>query len=137
MTSVFRFVGRTLLVAAAIISVGCSSQMDQQRELELLADRRAEILSSGLPVNYGSLSIVRAQAKQNRVILEMLYAGDSTLSAQALYQQAEKYYCSNSEILTTLKQGLVYEIRIRNSRGQITVNELISDSTCNPSAAGS
>jgi hypothetical protein len=108
--------------------------MEQQRELELLADRRAEILSSGLPVNYGPLSIVRAQARDNRVIIEMLYADDSSMSAQTLYQQAEKYYCNNSEITATLKQGLVYEIRIRNNRGQMAVNEVISLSTCSPNS---
>lgn len=134
MSSFLTWIRNGVLITAIVLTVGCSSQRDQQRELEIQADRRAEILSSGLPVNYGPLSIVRAQAKQNRVIIEMLYADDSTMPAERLYQQAKKYYCSNSEIKTTLKQGLVYEIRIRNNRGQIAVNEVISESTCSPSA---
>ncbi len=119
-----------LLLSFAAVAAGCSSQMEKQRELELLADRRAEILSSSLPVNYGALSVVRAQAKQNTVIIEMLYADEDALSAQRLFAQAKAYYCTNNEIKTTLEQGINYQIRIRNNRGQMSVNELITASNC-------
>ncbi len=41
-----------------------------------------------------------------------------------------KTFCSNKNIRTNLDVGLSYRIKMRNSRGQLMVDELITQDTC-------
>ncbi|GEM81462.1 GspS/AspS pilotin family protein [Vibrio superstes] len=126
---------KTLFIAAlaTLILAGCSSNGDKQRELELKADRRAGILSSSLPIEYGPLTITRASAKGSVVIIEMLYNQSGSKSADQLVASAKNYYCSSEDVRATMEEGISYLIKVRNNRGQLVVEEMISTQTCSAS----
>ncbi|MDN3715282.1 hypothetical protein BCT04_14665 [Vibrio breoganii] len=126
---------KTLFIAAlaTLILAGCSSNGDKQRELELKADRRAGILASSLPIEYGPLTITRASSKGSIVIIEMLYNQSGSKSADQLVASAKNYYCSSEDVRATMEEGIGYLIKVRNNRGQLVVEEMISTKTCSAS----
>lgn len=115
---------------ATLTLAGCASNDEQQRELELQADRRANILASSLPLEYGPLTIMRATSKNEVVIIEMLYNQAGSKPADQLMASAKNYYCTSDDVKAAMDDGIRYLIRIRNSRGQTVVEEMISSTTC-------
>tara|TARA_Y100001956_G_C4122262_1_gene188147 strand:- start:539 stop:937 length:399 start_codon:yes stop_codon:yes gene_type:complete len=111
---------------------GCSSSAQKQQHLELLADNRAQLLSSELPLEAGPLSIMRANAKGSTIELMMVYNQDAKgakPTAQVL-QQSISTYCSNPTIRSNLEVGLTYRIKMRNNRGQLMADELVNLQRC-------
>ncbi|ENP8395010.1 GspS/AspS pilotin family protein [Vibrio alginolyticus] len=111
---------------------GCSSTDDNQRQLELMASNRAGVLSAGLPLEYGPLQIMRVSSNKNVVEMMMIY-NDGALGAKPLNQVLNTSiytYCSNPEVRKQIDMGLMYRIKVRNSRGQLMADELVSAQTC-------
>ncbi|GEM74606.1 GspS/AspS pilotin family protein [Vibrio sagamiensis] len=111
---------------------GCSSNDEKQRQLELMASNRAGVLSAGLPLEYGPLKILRVSPRKNVVEMMMIY-NDSAKGAKPLQQVLNTSiysYCKSEEVIKQLNMGLLYRIKIRNSRGQLMTDELISAQTC-------
>ncbi|MGI2783060.1 GspS/AspS pilotin family protein [Vibrio alginolyticus] len=111
---------------------GCSSTDDNQRQLELMASNRAGVLSAGLPLEYGPLQIMRVSSNKNVVEMMMIY-NDGALGAKPLNQVLNTSiytYCSNPEVRKQIDKGLMYRIKVRNSRGQLMADELVSAQTC-------
>ncbi len=63
------------LLSLAVLA-GCSANAEREKNLELLAANRASILSSELPLEYGPLNIMRANAKGSTIELMMVYNTD-------------------------------------------------------------
>ncbi|MFS1429914.1 type II secretion system pilot lipoprotein GspS-beta, partial [Vibrio splendidus] len=63
---------------AAVLLAGCSSssEQDKQRQLEMMAQHRAGVLSAGLPIEYGPLSVMRVLAKNTVIEIMMIYNQD-------------------------------------------------------------
>jgi len=121
------------LVTLVLITLsGCSSNANQQKNLELLADNRASLLSSELPLEYGPLNIMRANAKGATVEMMMVYNADdrNAKPVSQVLESSVKTFCSNEDIRANLDVGLSYRIKMRNSRGQLLVDELITQQTC-------
>ncbi len=117
------------LIAAPLWA--CSSSDEHQRNLELLADSRANLISSSLPLEAGPLTILQASAKGDIVQLLMMYDDDNTrLSAKQLYLNSVLSLCLNKTIQDNLAMGLRYHINIRNARGQKIVNETLTQDGC-------
>lgn len=118
---------------AALVLAGCSSSdQDQQRQLEMMAQHRAGVLSAGLPIEYGPLKVMRVLAKNTVIEIMMIYNQDAQ-GAKPLSQVLKtsvNSYCTNSEVRANLDMGLAYNIKIRNTRGQLMVEQLISKQTC-------
>lgn len=118
---------------AALVLAGCSSSdQDQQRQLEMMAQHRAGVLSAGLPIEYGPLKVMRVLAKNTVIEIMMIYNQDAQ-GAKPLNQVLKtsvNSYCTNSEVRANLDMGLAYNIKIRNTRGQSMVEQLISKQTC-------
>ncbi|CAK1752963.1 Beta-barrel assembly machine subunit BamC [Vibrio crassostreae] len=116
---------------------GCSSsEHDEQRQLEMMAQHRAGVLSAGLPIEYGPLSVMRVLAKNTVIEIMMIYNQDAK-GAKPLNQVVDmsvNSYCTNSEVRANLDMGLAYNIKIRNTRGQLMVEKLISKDTCQSSS---
>ncbi|ASI96710.1 MULTISPECIES: GspS/AspS pilotin family protein [Vibrio] len=111
---------------------GCTSNDDQQRQLELMASNRAGVLSAGLPVEYGPLKILRVSSNKNVVEMMMIY-NDDALGAKPLNQVLNTSiytYCNTPAVRKQIDMGLMYRIKIRNSRGQLIADELVSEQTC-------
>ena len=112
--------------------VGCSSSDDKQHQLELMASNRAGALSAGLPVEYGPLKILRVSSNKNVIEMMMIY-NDSALGAKPLKQVLNTSiytYCSTPAVREQIDMGLMYRIKVRNSRGQLMADELVSSQTC-------
>jgi hypothetical protein len=112
---------------------GCSSSDDKQHQLELMASNRAGVLSAGLPLEYGPLKILRISSNKNVVEMIMIY-NDDALGAKPLNQVVNTSiytYCNTPAVREQIDMGLMYRIKVRNSRGQLMADELVSAQTCN------
>ncbi|HGZ6487789.1 TPA: GspS/AspS pilotin family protein [Vibrio parahaemolyticus] len=111
---------------------GCSSSNDNQRQLELMASNRADVLSAGLPLEYGPLQIMRVSSNKNVVEMMMIY-NDDALGAKPLNQVLNTSiytYCNTPSVREQIDMGLMYRLKVRNSRGQLIADELVSEQTC-------
>lgn len=119
-------------VAFATLLTGCSSNNEEQRQLELMTQHRAGVLSAGLPIEYGPLSVMRVLAKKNVVEMMMIYNQDAegAKPLSDVMKSSVNSYCTNSEVKANLDMGMVYLIKVRNTRGQLMVEQLISKDTC-------
>ncbi|CAM2826770.1 GspS/AspS pilotin family protein [Vibrio mytili] len=111
---------------------GCSSSGDKERQLELMASNRAGVLSAGLPIEYGPLQIMRVSSNKNVVEMMMIY-NDGATGAKPLAQVINTgiyTYCNTPAIRQQIDMGLMYRLKIRNSRGQLMADELISAQRC-------
>ncbi|EGA72234.1 hypothetical protein VISI1226_06179 [Vibrio sinaloensis DSM 21326] len=120
------------LATVLAVLAGCSSSAQKQKHLELLADNRAQLLSSELPLEAGPLSIMRASAKGTTIEIMMVYNQDAqgAKPTSAVLNYSINTYCSNPAIKTNLDAGLTYRIKMRNTRGQLMADELISAQRC-------
>lgn len=125
----FKFASLALVF---LVTAGCSSNNDQQRQLELIAKNRASVLSAELPLEYGPLSIMQANAKGTTIEMMMIYNDDvkGAKSFQQVLNSSIKSYCGNQDVITNLEVGLSYRIKMRNSRGQLIVDQIINHATC-------
>ncbi|WP_117234582.1 GspS/AspS pilotin family protein [Vibrio maerlii] len=120
------------LFATAIISGCASNEREQQKQLEALANNRATVLSTGLPLEEGPLSIMSARAKGTSIELMMIYNQEApgAMPVQQVYNKTLSDYCSNQEIRSNLDLGLSYALKMRNHRGQLLVDALITAQSC-------
>lgn len=127
-----------LTITAMAVLAGCSStDADQQRQIEMLAQSRASVLSSGLPVEQGPLSIMKAAANKGTVEIMMIYNTDAkgAKPLDTVLRNSMNFYCTDREVKSNLEMGLSYRIKIRNSRGQLMVDQIVTKDYCdNPTA---
>lgn len=121
------------VIALSTMLAACSSpDAEKQRHLELLADNRASLLSSELPLEAGPLSIMRATAKGTTIEIMMVYndeARGAKPTSQVLKQSIHTY-CVNPDTKNNLEVGISYRIKMRNSRGQLMADELVTHDRC-------
>ncbi len=111
---------------------GCTSSDDKQRQLELMASNRAGMLSAGLPLEQGPLQIMRVSSNKNVVEMMMIY-NEGALGAKPLSQVINSSiytFCHSPDIRQQIDMGLMYRVKVRNSRGQLVADELISEQSC-------
>ncbi|MDW6003780.1 GspS/AspS pilotin family protein [Vibrio mangrovi] len=124
---------RKICITVGLVAVlmGCSNQ-GNQKQLELLAANRASVLQAELPIKSGPLSIMRATAKKNVIEIMMIYNSDApkAKSTQSLLEHSIKSYCTDTSTKSNLEAGLAYRIKIRNTRGQLLIDQLIDQATC-------
>ena len=121
------------VIIFVVLVVGCSSAASQkQKYLEMLAKNRASLLASELPIESGPLSIMRANSKGNTIEIMMVYNNDAkgAKPTATLLSQSVKTYCSNRDTKANLDLGIHYRIKIRNSRGQLMTDELLTSQKC-------
>ncbi|EMN6210378.1 GspS/AspS pilotin family protein [Vibrio vulnificus] len=113
---------------------GCSSNGEKERQLELMASNRAGVLSAGLPIEYGPLKVMRISSSKNIVEIMMIYNTDVTGAkpTQELLSTSVSKYCEDATVRNQLDMGLMYRIKIRNSRGQLIIDEMVTAASCQP-----
>lgn len=118
------------LVALLVLS-GCASNNDQQKAINMVADQRASILSAGLPIEYGPLNIMRANAKEGVVEILMIFNADAaSQTPQQLMAYAVDYYCSSKDVKSNMEIGVKYRLMLRNPRGQLLIDQIVTMDTC-------
>jgi hypothetical protein len=119
------------VVLAALLLAGCSRH-DKDDQLALLASNRAQLLSSQLPIESGPLSILRALAQKNVIEIMMIYNTDApdTPSTEQLVTTSVAQYCRDKDTRANLDAGIVYRIKVRNTRGQLMIDRAISKADC-------
>lgn len=112
--------------------MGCASDGNQQRQLELLASNRASLLAAELPLEAGPLSIMRASSKGTTIEIMMVYNQEQqgAKPLQQVLNTSITRYCTNKDIKANLDAGLSYRIKMRNSRGQLMADKFVSQETC-------
>lgn len=123
----------TLFGIIVTLLVGCSSSGDKDDQLALLAQNRALLLTNDLPYKAGPLSIMRANAHENVIEIMMIYNNDEhgAKSTQAFTNLGTQAFCHSPDVRENLKAGLVYRIKIRNPRGQLMVDQMLTAKSCN------
>ncbi|MCG7488144.1 GspS/AspS pilotin family protein [Vibrio sp. Of14-4] len=118
-------------ILAASIVAGCSSS-GEQRQLEMLAHSRASVIAAELPMEVGPLSILRANSKGTMIEIMMVYNQDAPKAKpiQHVLKTSIQSYCSDEETKDNLDVGLTYRIKMRNTRGQLMVDQIVSKQTC-------
>ncbi|MDN3679898.1 GspS/AspS pilotin family protein [Vibrio tapetis subsp. quintayensis] len=126
------FLSSILLSLMAVLLVsGCASNNDKQKTINLVAEQRASILSAGLPIEYGPLNIMRANAKEGIVEILMIFnADDAPQSSKQLMSHAVDYYCSSKEVKGNMEIGVKYRLMLRNPRGQLLIDQMVTKDTC-------
>ena len=125
------------IIGLVMIVAGCSStSSEKQKQLELLAQNRANLLSAELPLESGPLSIMRANAKASTIEIMMVYNQDApgAKDTRQVLKQSIHTYCSSPDTRNNLEVGLSYRIKMRNSRGQLMADELVTYDRCVNSA---
>lgn len=75
---------------------------------------------------------MRANAKASTIEIMMVYNDDAKgakPTAQVLRQSIQTY-CTTPDTKNNLEVGISYRIKMRNSRGQLMADELITDQRC-------
>lgn len=122
-----------LIAVSTLALSGCASKTEQQqRQLELIASNRAGVLSAELPLEYGPLSIMSAKANGTVIEIMMVYNQDATGAKplKEVMHDTINSYCVTPEITRNLDIGIDYQIKMRNSRGQLAVDQMITKQTC-------
>jgi PBP1b-binding outer membrane lipoprotein LpoB len=119
-----------LLLSMAL--TGCSSAPSEQEKLELLAQKRALMITAELPIESGPLAIMRAVAKKNIIEIMMIYNVDAegAKPITEVIAQSVKSYCTQDEIKSNLDAGLAYRINMRDSRGKLIVDQMVTKESC-------
>ncbi len=119
-----KYIFSKLILPTALVATlaACSSGASKERQIEAIAAHRATVLSNQLPIEYGPLTVMQAKAKGKVIEIMMIYNGEKALSPQAL--------CLNKEVSASLEHGVIYDIKVRNPRGQLLTDQLISQETC-------
>ncbi|HAS8563924.1 TPA: hypothetical protein I7774_12470 [Vibrio vulnificus] len=126
---------KVLSVSLVLLALaGCSSNGEKERQLELMASNRAGVLSAGLPIEYGPLQVMRISSSKNIVEIMMIYNTDATGAkpTQELLSTSVSKYCEDATVRNQLDMGLMYRIKIRNSRGQLIIDEMVTAASCQP-----
>lgn len=121
----------TITLAVLLLS-GCSSTAEQQKNLELLAANRASVLNAELPIEQGPLHIMRASSKGTTIEMMMIYNIDQQ-GAQSITQVMDtsvKRFCSSTDIRANLDVGISYRLQVRNPRGQLMVDQVVTKNNC-------
>ncbi|WP_436322516.1 GspS/AspS pilotin family protein [Vibrio cidicii] len=120
----------TILALSAL--AGCSSNDERERQLELMASNRAGMLSAGLPLEHGPLKVMRISANKSVIEMMMIYNSDAqgAKPTEQVLANSIQSYCNSAEIRSQLELGLAYRIKIRNSRGQLVADQLVTAQTC-------
>lgn len=121
----------SLAMLTAILVTGCSSS-GEQRQLEMLAHSRASIIAAELPMEVGPLTIMRANSNGTMIEIMMVYNQDASGAKpiQQVLKTSIKSYCSGQETKNNLDVGLSYRIKMRNTRGQLMIDEIVTKQTC-------
>ncbi|ANS88196.1 GspS/AspS pilotin family protein (plasmid) [Vibrio scophthalmi] len=123
---------RFFIISLSLAAIaGCANQTSQQR-LDLLASNRASVISAELPIEAGPLSIMQSTAKGSTIEIMMVYNQDLS-GAKPLEQVINNginYYCSNKDTKANLETGLNYRLKMRNTRGQLIADQLVTDANC-------
>ncbi|MFV0574102.1 MAG: type II secretion system pilot lipoprotein GspS-beta [Vibrio sp.] len=114
------------LVAAATLA-GCASTPS---EIEMMADQRASLIESSLPITVGPLNIMSAKANGNIVDITMIYNSTATIAPSALVDASASAYCKDENVRSVLDKGVIYHINVRSERGQMLVDKTIDSQSC-------
>lgn len=127
-----KYIKSAALLTAFALLAGCSSSAEKEKHLSLLADSRAGLLSAELPLESGPLSIMRATAKGSTIELMMVYNQDAkgAKPITEVFNRSVQTYCTANDTKNNLQVGLSYRIKMRNSRGQLLIDELITQQRC-------
>ncbi|MUH95262.1 hypothetical protein GNP63_01675 [Aliivibrio fischeri] len=118
-----------LTAISAIILSGCASN-EQQQEIEMLADYRASVLASVLPLEMGQLTLLQAKAKQGVVEMMFLDGGNGETSTNQIIENSITTFCKDKEVRPVLDKGVTYRYIIRNSRGQKQNDIIVNEQSC-------
>lgn len=118
-----------LIALSALLLAGCASN-EQQQEIEMLADYRASILASTLPLEMGPLTLIQVKEKQGVVEMMFLDSGNGELSTTQIIENSITTYCKDQEIRPVLEKGVSYRYVIRNSRGQKQNDIFVTEQSC-------
>ncbi|MEZ8822959.1 type II secretion system pilot lipoprotein GspS-beta [Vibrio amylolyticus] len=95
-------------IGVIFVSVMLNGCQTSPVESNWLADYRATVISSQLPQELGSVTLVDAKSKAN--IVTLIFVKKKTLDMDSLIEQVAVSFCDNTEIRLLLESGISYRI---------------------------
>lgn len=114
-----------LIILVTLMLNGCQSNAVQSNKL---ADYRATIISSMLPKKLGPITLVKAKAELNNVIL--VFTKETYVDMSKLLEGVTTDYCSRLETRHLLNNGLIYQIVMLDPENKIEFIGVISLDKC-------
>ncbi len=112
-----------------ILFSGCASDTHQQ-QVEILADYRASILASSLPIQMAQLTLITVKERQGTVEMIFLDSETGNISTNQIIDKSVITFCNDKEIRPVLEKGVSYRYIVRNSRGQKKNDMLVNEEVC-------
>lgn len=121
-----------VIALSGVLMAGCTSNSEREKTLEMIATNRAALLASELPLEYGPLHIMRANAKGSTIEIMMVYnnSAPNAKPTREVLANSEKAFCNNKTIMENLTTGVSYRIKIRDNRGNLLVDQAITKESC-------
>ena len=121
-----------VIALSGVLMAGCTSNSEREKTLEMIATNRAALLASELPLEYGPLHIMRANAKGSTIEMMMVYnsSAPNAKPTREVLANSEKAFCNNKTIMENLTTGVSYRIKIRDNRGTLLVDQAITKESC-------
>ncbi|CAM3070123.1 type II secretion system pilot lipoprotein GspS-beta [Vibrio neptunius] len=119
-----------MLRATAIFSLvsmlnGCQTNPIQSH---WLADYRATVISSQLPIELGSLTLVEAQSEAN--IVTLIFAKRKKLNIDSLVDKVAVSFCNSIELRPLLESKISYKIMTLDKNEDVESLYVISLTKC-------
>lgn len=114
-----------LIILVTLMLNGCQSNAVQSNKL---ADYRATIISSMLPKKLGPITLVKAKAELNSVIL--VFTKETYVDMSKLLEGVTTDYCNRLETRHLLNNGLIYQIVMLDPENKIEFIGVISLDKC-------
>ncbi len=114
-----------LPLLSGLVLLGCANP-----EVKIMAEHRASVIAAGLPYKYGPLNVMSTKSKGNTVEILMIYNNDGKTDLEALVNKSIETFCSDNEVRSVIDKGVIYQIQVRNERGQLIKEQRADSETC-------
>ncbi|MHA2940414.1 type II secretion system pilot lipoprotein GspS-beta [Vibrio sp. RC27] len=115
----------TVIISVSVILNGCQISPMKPNGL---ADYRATVISSQLPQDLGSITLVNAKSEGNSVTL--VFVKKKALNMDSLVEKVAVSFCENIEIRPLLESGISYRIITLGKNKTVESLNVISLTQC-------
>ncbi|MDC5852411.1 GspS/AspS pilotin family protein [Vibrio europaeus] len=116
---------KAAIIFVSIMLNGCQMSPEESNGL---ADYRATVISSKLPQDLGSVTLVAAKSEAN--VVTLVFVKKQTLNMGSLVEKVAVSFCDNIEIRPLLDNGISYRIITLEKNEKVESLHIISLTQC-------
>lgn len=116
---------KAAIIFVSIMLNGCQMSLEGANKL---ADYRATVISSKLPLDLGSVTLVAANSEDN--VVNLVFVKKQALDMGSLVENVAISFCDNIEIRPLLDNGISYRIITLGKNNKVESLNVISLAKC-------